>query len=396
MEEDAISTTVGATVHTEEDDRPATASDIQLRPGTIKFCQNLDDFLEIKERVEGVTDEVIQKKEVLKYENIKPPRAPEQECVPEGAPLEEQLDALYDCAPEGKAGFDEFCRGLARDINLDPDKVMLEQVHVDENEQVHDKIWRVYTEVPLKKRKRAEEKARNEYESDGRKLVDIVRGSIVVDTEDDLEAVVKRLIENYYVASERSFTDMFYEEVTRLLTNATRLFSASEPSDDDGPRERGVNVVRFKNRFKHPMLDGGRDMNFNIVVTLDDGTRFVCELQVHLKQILDFNMAKHIAYEFFRDYYKGSDAVEQRGELLKRIASKRGDTSDMTRILNDALDGDDEDELVALDKLFRLLSELTIAARIRRRLVDLASRSGEADGENSTKLATRLNNLAFV
>ena len=107
-------------------------------------------------------------------------------------------------------------------------------------------------------------------------------------------------------------------------------------------------------------------------------------------------MAKHIAYEFFRDYYKGSDAVEQRGELLKRIASKRGDTSDMTRILNDALDGDDEDELVALDKLFSLLSELTIAARIQRRLVDLASRSGEADGENSTKLATRLNNLAFV
>ena len=391
----ALSTGAVSISYTEEEIKAAIPSDILLRPGTVEFCQHLDAFVEIKGRVEGAFAEVIQKKTVLKYENIKPPFDLVQDCVPEGAPLKEQLDALYACAPDGKKEFDAFCRGLVGDIGLDPDKIMLEQVHVDDDEQVHDKIWRVYTEVPLKKRDRAEQKAHNEYGSNGRQLVDIVRGSIVVDTEDDLEAVVKRLIENYYAMSKRSIVDVFYEEVTRLWTNATRLFSANEPSHDD-PRERAVSVVRFKNRFKKPMQDGGRDMNFNIIVTLHDGTRFVCELQIHLKQILDFNAASHIVYEFFRAFFKGSSAVIKRSELLERIAKKRDDTSNMARILTDALHGTDEDELEALADLFHMLSELNIVFVIRRRLVDLAARSEEPDGENSTKFALRLDRLASV
>ena len=300
--------TASSEVSSEEEIKAALSSDILLRRGTVEFCQNLDALVEIKQRVEGVFREIIQKKTVLDYENIKPPLDLVQDCVPEGATLKKQLDALFARAPDAKTVFDAFCRRLASDISLDPDQVMLQVRADDENED--DKMWLVYTEVELKKRVRAEEKARNEYASDGRRLVDIVRGSIVVDTEDDLEAVVKRLLENHV-----------------------------ETEHD------GVRVVRFKNRFKHPMPDGGRDMNFNIVVTLDDGTRFVCELQVHLKQILDFNLAKHVAYEFFRAYFKGGGTESQRGEILERIAKNRDDTSDMTRLLKEALDGTDEDEL---------------------------------------------------
>mmetsp|Transcript_22402 Transcript_22402/g.70158 ORF Transcript_22402/g.70158 Transcript_22402/m.70158 type:complete len:371 (-) Transcript_22402:11-1123(-) len=322
---------------------------LKVRPESREFWNNLDVTVEIKGLIEGVVRDILRRNAMDQFENITPSNPPIQEFVPEGVSLQEQLDALYDRAPEAKAIFDAFCRELVRAIGLDPDTFML-QVSVDGD---HDKDYSVYTTVPPKLRERSAQKALNEYDGNVRRLVDVVRASIVVDNEDDLEAVVKRLNENY-VANERD----------------------------------GVRVVRFKNRFKHPMLDGGRDTNYNIVVVLGDGSRFVCEVQVHVKQVLNYNHAKHRAYEFFREFFKGGSAVRQRIELLETIAKKR-DVSDVARIVKSALDGTDEDELEALDALFRMLSELNIVVEIRRRLLDLAS--SEIDG-GLFKVAMRLNN----
>jgi len=271
-------------------------------------------------------------------------------------PLQEQLNILYGRAPEGKAVFDAFCRQLVCDIGLDPDLIVL-RVQADDG-KADDKIMRVHTAAPLKSRKRASEKARDDYENDGRQLVDIVRASIIVDNEDDLEAVVKRLNENY-VANECD----------------------------------GVRIVRFKNRFREPMPDGGRDVNYNIVVTLKDGSRFVCELQVHVKQILNFKEAAHVSYGYFRTFYKGGGAMSQRAELLEKIARNR-DVSDIPRFIKSALGGRDEEELEALANLLDGMSELNILQIIRRRLVELARL--EANGENSMKFAVQQSHLAVV
>ena len=308
---------------TEDEIKAALPSTLLLREGSLKFCRHLDSFVEINQLIEGVAAETLQKESIMQYENITPPEPPVQEFVPVGEILPKQLDALYARAPEGEKKFHAFCRGLVGDIGLDPDKVMLEQARGKDN-----MIWSVYTKAPLKGRQRAVEKGRDNYEKNGRQLVDIVRGAIVVDTEDDLEAVMKCLIE-HYVTTERE----------------------------------GVQVISFKNRFRHPMADGGRDMNFNISVTLDDGSRFVCELQVHLQQILDYKEAAHELYEFFRSYFKGGDAVSQRGELLARIAKNR-DVSDIARILKEALDGTDEDKLDALAELFRKLNVFNVVTAI--------------------------------
>ncbi|KAJ1444239.1 Tetratricopeptide repeat-domain-containing protein, partial [Pelagophyceae sp. CCMP2097] len=96
--------------------------------------------------------------------------------------MEAQLDALYLNAPAAKKMLDAFCRRLVIAAGLDPDKEMIRETRDGED----DKVLRAYSAGPLKGRVRATEKAKNEYNGDAARLVDVVRGSIVCGDEASL------------------------------------------------------------------------------------------------------------------------------------------------------------------------------------------------------------------
>jgi hypothetical protein len=138
--------------------------------------------------------------------------------------------------------------------------------------------------APLKGRARAEAKARNEYAKNTAPatswLFDVVRGSVMCATEDEI----------------------------------VRLYEAL----DEDPR---VDIVRTKNRFNPPCFNGYRDILMNVAVRVEgaagEEVLHLCELQIHHAAIKESEpMHKsHVTYEFFREYFLGNaDAVEERAD----------------------------------------------------------------------------------
>ena len=103
---------------------------------------------------------------------------------------------------------------------------------------------------------RAREKIVLDYGGDARRLRDVLRGSVVCETVDELDVVVDAL---------RAVKD--------------------------------VEVIRIKNRFRDkPTPSGYRDVNINILYH-----GFVVELQLHLSEVLQVADKQHVAYEAARE-----------------------------------------------------------------------------------------------
>ncbi|KAJ1450097.1 hypothetical protein M885DRAFT_571708 [Pelagophyceae sp. CCMP2097] len=203
-----------------------------------------------------------------------------QDLCGTAAGVDAQLEALYARADAAKDKLDDFCRRLVIAAGLDPDEEMIREAGHDGRV---DKVLRAYSAGLLKTPKRATEKAKNEYDGDAARLVDIVRGSIVCGDEASLVAVLQR------------------------------LFGYS----DGGV----VCVVRSKNRFRKPLFNGYRDVLVNLLLRLPDGTSMVVELQVHLVQTFEFKAKTRVFYEFFRNYFCGNlDVVAEGVKVLEAIA----------------------------------------------------------------------------
>ena len=127
-----------------------------------------------------------------------------------------------------------------------------------------DELYTAATLGPLKTRERCAEKATNEYGGDVRRLVDICRASVVVDTEDQLEAVFRHLL--------------------------------ADPAS----------VIRLKNRFANPSFNGYRDALFTVRLDLPQGGSHLAEVQVHLSPILELKAEAHVYYDFFRRHFHGN------------------------------------------------------------------------------------------
>ena len=97
--------------------------------------------------------------------------------------------------------------------------------------------------APLKGRDRARAKVRNEYNDEWCRLVDVVRGSCILDSE-------KHMIDIY-----------------NKLKNMPDV----------------VDIVRVKNRFNPPNFNGYRDVLMNIKVE-----NHICDLQLHIEEIKNF------------------------------------------------------------------------------------------------------------
>ena len=136
----------------------------------------------------------------------------------EGLTLEDVREAATAVQPV----FNETVRKLAQAADLDPDAVVLFEGKPLVKNAEKGTVYSRLMIGPLKGEARCREKTRDDYGGDFGQLLDVVRCSIIVDTEEQLIAVTQLLLE-------------------------------------------GGNVVRLKNRFKYALFTGYRDALFSIV-----------------------------------------------------------------------------------------------------------------------------------
>eukprot|EP00588_Corethron_pennatum_P001885 CAMPEP_0194297498 /NCGR_PEP_ID=MMETSP0169-20130528/59049_1 /TAXON_ID=218684 /ORGANISM="Corethron pennatum, Strain L29A3" /LENGTH=610 /DNA_ID=CAMNT_0039047323 /DNA_START=58 /DNA_END=1886 /DNA_ORIENTATION=+ len=244
---------------------------------TITFFENLEGFLRTRDIVHGVASEVLPDRLVEKYESVNTEKAAPKQTIDANAPMLKQLDELFDLADEIMPVLNEFGKRLVREAS---DNMLR---HDTEMVQQGSTKFYIYTSAPIKSRLRCEAKVRDEYDGNTNRLVDVVRASLVVDSE--------------------KYLDSFFAYV----------FDAS--------RKNEITIVRFKNRFKYPTFSGYRDALFNLLLKSPTSDRtMVVELQIHLAQIITHKEESHKYYEFFREFFAGNmDAVEQRMLLLERM-----------------------------------------------------------------------------
>ena len=176
----------------------------------------------------------------------------------------------------------------------------------------------------LKGEIRCREKARHDYQGNYGQLVDVVRCSVILDTEEQLISMTQLLLE-------------------------------------------GGRVVRLKNRFRYPLFTGYRDVLFNVLVTIPNGVEHVCEVQAHLVPIIFCKSASHEMYSFFRSIFPSRDAsiIQQMDAVVEfatfelkgvfgptKVASIEGQDSRV--IVQSIIHSDDEKKLDALAKLLRI------------------------------------------
>jgi hypothetical protein len=186
---------------------------------------------------------------------------------------------LFEVAQRAKPKFDDIMRNIVKSSGLNSN----EEVKVGNRLLMLDKhtAFRVLSLAPLKGKTRCNEKVSNEYSGDYAKLVDVVRCSIVVYTEEQMEDVAQSL-------------------------SATKSHI-------------GYEILRLKNRFRVPLFNGYRDALYSILVDCGDGVLHVCEVQLHLAAIVAHKERSHLFYEYFRGYFHGSGAVEKRMNVLLKI-----------------------------------------------------------------------------
>ena len=129
----------------------------------------------------------------------------------------------------------------------------------------------------LKPRSRCAEKAKAKYKGEVSRVLDVVRGSIVADTEVELLELYEKL-------------------------------------------QRGLDIVRVKNRFDKPGITGHKDLLLTIAVPIGDAEH-LCELQLHLREV--YEMSSYAAYCFFRPFFLDAtpSQVKQRKDVLLTLPS---------------------------------------------------------------------------
>ena len=198
-----------------------------------------------------------------------------------------------------------------------------------------DGFYTAATLGPLKTEARCVEKAKDDYGGNVRRLIDIARASIVVDTEAQLRAVFDALL-----------------------------------STGD--------VVRLKNRFANPSFNGYRDALFNVRV---DG--HIAEVQVHLTPFLNDKEEAHKHYKFFREKFHGSeDTVNDCLELIDKVVDGVRHEVFSVEMLEDLAAGKDTDKLAHLAELFEHRCSLYKVALVFRERAAFVEEERAQGGED--------------
>ena len=149
------------------------------------------------------------------------------------------MEELFVVASGTLGAFQKLMEEFVKNAGLDPNAIV---VHKGAPLMMDDtNPWRILSLAPLKGKSRCLEKVENEYGGDWSQLVDVIRCSIVVQTEDALESVAKAM------------------------------------SNSNDPRYK---LVRLKNRFKDPLFNGYRDALYSLAVKTE-GIWHICEVTQH-------------------------------------------------------------------------------------------------------------------
>ena len=322
----------------------------KFKKDTMVVLEQSTGFLNIKNKVEEMAMEVLPEDYMDKYASVKPEILRQVGC--------ESIDDVYAKATEVLPVFTPIMEEIVQSAGLDPESEPTcdgkPLVLIPATETSPAKYFKTLTVAPLKGRERAMEKIRDDYDGDAARLVDIVRCSVVVETEEALDKVTGSL------------------------------------------QEAGM-IVRLKNRFKKPLWNGYRDALFTVKIF-----GFLCEVQLHLAFILKFKEESHVYYAFFRTFFAGNvDACEERVQLLETIFSgdkeNESETVEMKlkrRLHRDEYSSDDAyvDVLIAVKKLGQVLGDWELQLCAVLAMVKFYKKGGKAEEES---LLTQMNNLGL-
>ncbi|CAJ1950100.1 unnamed protein product [Cylindrotheca closterium] len=272
-------------------------------------------------------------------------------------PLEMDLDAVYEIASLTLPKFKSIVTDIVVQAGLDPEEAI--QFDKDLDIQLRHLVL-----APLKGRGRALEKIRSDYGGKNAKLLDVVRCSIIVHTEEELFKVAEAL--------------------------------------DNNTQQGDFTVIRCKNRFKEPLFNGYRDALYTIrvPVTQADNNKMVehcCEVQVHLSELVFHKSTSHIYYEYFRSFFSGNvAAADERMVVLERVVGKEPHAT-LHETIESSIATDNTTQLEALLQLLGEdnMTEYTLACRVAHRLVTLSLEylSEDPSLDHSIALLVRLGRL---
>ena len=329
-----------------------------LNPKTQEILTNVKGFINSKNNLNKITEKHLPKKFMNDYPSIKP------ESINELKQKFSTLDEIYDKANEVLPHFIKFVKDelIIGSLKLDPDylpKLQNDEYLILDDSKDEPIYFTLLTIAPLKGRKRSKEKVDNEYDGDASRIIDVIRCSIVVETEDDLNKVAKYL------------------------------------------QDSGV-IVRLKNRFKEPLWNGYCDALYNIKI--ED---FICEVQLHLVHALALKAESHKYYAFFREFFAGNtDACKSRMKVLECVFKYSETTSslssenisivDVIRKLaqREIYESDDDyiNTLWAIEKLGQMLGDQDLSIYATRKIHNY---NVKTFGDDHEKTLISLNNLAF-
>jgi tetratricopeptide (TPR) repeat protein len=214
------------------------------------------------------------------------------------------------------------------------------------------KTFQTFTAAPLKTAASCQRKIKDDYDGDHSKLADIARCSVVVETEEQLARLLEAFVTDKII---------------------------------------GIKVVRLKNRFASPMFTGIRDclMNVEIECANDDWevVRHVGEVQLHFAPILALKGTCHVFYEYFRQYFAGTDgSYKKRLEMFENFGSIKEGVS-VEEAIRGILQGDDKVKLEAIEAISNrdVLGDAALRLAACEGLAAIALREKGGDSEEYLK-----------
>jgi tetratricopeptide (TPR) repeat protein len=322
------------------------ASDFSLSSSTIDIFTNINGMGLARDQCATIADEKLTGNLMSKPELASFGDSPVQGGTCEG------LAALRDQASEAKIVLDSSLTAGLLNLGVDPKKV----IEVTRQGSSTPKSFPVYTGAPLKTVESCTRKMVNDYSNKHLRLCDIVRCSVVVDTEEQLSALLSAFINN---------------EIA------------------------GITPVRLKNRFANPMFTGIRDCLMNVNIKCPDGSSHIGEVQLHFAPILALKGLCHVYYEFFREFFAGADSSYQmRLEMFEKLGIIIQPDQTVEEAIVAILKGDDMERLQALAEITsnHVLGDSKLCLSATKKLATvILNEEGEESSEFS-KLLTRVAN----
>jgi hypothetical protein len=275
----------------------------------------------------------------------------------------ENLEVLRSDAALAMVSLTNSVCSYLKEINVSPDDHPVVDGKRISNDFPYniDNVFKNFTLGPLKTAESCTRKVEDDYQGEFRKLCDVARCTVVASTERNAVEFLRGLLQG---------------------------------------KIEGISVVRLKNRFKNFLFTGVRDCLINVSVSIlrpgepSIKVSHISEIQLHFGPILALKAEMHIYYEFFRDYFRGSnDSYAKRTEIFDRLKGRDADSASLSggELVTNVLESKDVSRLRALESLMdrQFLGDYQILAICREKLLQLAKASRDTSSAELRRLTFR-------